>query len=133
MQLPKLKGFIEERAKWAAYYRDELSGVDWLSTPQEPENGNHGWQSFVTLVDPEKAPNSRNELMEILQEQGIATRPGTHAITMLNYYQSKYKLKATDFPGALACHNLSMAIPLHNRMVEDDYKYVVRSIKRISA
>lgn len=131
VQLPKLKGFIEERANWAAFYRQELSGIDWLATPQEPESGKHGWQSFVTVVDPEKAACSRNELMEKLQAKGISTRPGTHAVHMLGLYQEKYGFKPTDFPGALACNDNTMAIPLHNRMTAEDYAYVVHAFKNI--
>ena len=129
VQLPKLEGFIAERAKWAAYYREQLADIDWLHTPQEPENGKHGWQSFVTVVDPDKAPYSRNDLMEKLQAEGISTRPGTHAVHMLGLYQEKYGFKPTDFPGALACNDNTMAIPLHNRMTEEDYAYVVRVLK----
>lgn len=129
VQLPKLRGFIEERAKWAAFYRQELAGIKWLATPQEPESGKHGWQSFVTVVDPQKAPCSRNELMEKLQEKGISTRPGTHAVHMLGLYQEKYGFDPTDFPGALACNDNTMAIPLHNRMTAEDYAYVVHVLK----
>jgi len=131
VQLPKLEGFISERAKWAEFYREQLSGIDWLRLPQEPENGVHGWQSFVTYVDPDKSPRSRNEIMESLQELGVSTRPGTHAVHMLGLYKEKYGFKPTDFPGALACNDNTMAIPLHNRMSEDDYAYVVQMIKSI--
>lgn len=131
VQLPKLEGFIEERAKWAAFYRQELAGIEWIATPQEPESGKHGWQSFVTVVDPQKAPCSRNELMEKLQAKGISTRPGTHAVHMLGLYREKYGFEPTDFPGALACNDNTMAIPLHNRMTAEDYAYVVHVLKNI--
>ncbi len=131
VQLPKLEGFIEERAKWAAYYREQLADIEWLHTPQEPTDGKHGWQSFVTVVDPEQAPFNRNALMEKLQAEGISTRPGTHAVHMLDLYQEKYGYKPTGFPGALACNNNTMAIPLHNRMSGEDYAYVVYVLRGV--
>ena len=93
--------------------------------PSEPPSGRHGWQSFVTYVDPKKAPMPRNKIMERLQSQGIATRPGTHAVHMLNLYRERFGLTPEDFPVARDCSDYSMAIPLHNRMSEDDYRYVV--------
>jgi dTDP-4-amino-4,6-dideoxygalactose transaminase len=131
VQLKKLDQFIDERAKWAAWYSEQLKDIPWLTTPRFGSEFKHGWQSYVTLVDETKAPMPRNEIMEKLQENGISTRPGTHAVHMLNYYSQKYRLKPVDFPGARVANDFSMAIPLHNRMVKDDYKYVVDVLKFI--
>ena len=124
-QLKKLDLFINERAGWAEYYNQELSKIDYLSLPKFGSEYFHGWQSYVTLIDEKKAPFSRNEIMEKLQAKGISTRPGTHAVHMLNYYKQNFNLKDTDYPGAMLANNQSMAIPLHNRMTKDDYEYVV--------
>jgi perosamine synthetase len=129
VQLDKLDSFIDERSKWASWYRDQLSGIDWLILPQEPENGRHGWQSFVTYVDPILAPIPRNDIMEKLQDMGISTRPGTHAVHMLSIYRDRFGLKPNDFPGARECDANTMAIPLHNQMVKEDYEYVVNALK----
>jgi len=131
VQIKKLDQFIDERSKWAAWYSKELAEVKWLKTPQFGNDYKHGWQSFVTLVDEATAPMSRNEIMEKLQENGISTRPGTHAVHMLNFYAEKYNLKPSDFPGAQIANDKSMAIPLHNRMVAEDYQYVVEVIKSL--
>ena len=131
VQLSKMNSFIDERAKWAGWYSRQLHDIEWLRLPSEPENGRHGWQSFVTYVDPNKAPQPRNILMEKLQEKGIATRPGTHAIHMLNLYRQRFGFNDLAFPGAQDCHNHSMAIPLHNRMIKDDYAYVVEALRSI--
>ena len=131
VQLRKLEGFIEERSKWAAFYQRELADVAWLRTPTPPADGRHGWQAYVTWVDPARAPRPRNEIMQQLQEQGISTRPGTHAVHMLGLYRDGYGIKRDDFPGARDCDQNTMAIPLHNAMTEEDYHYVVRNLKSI--
>lgn len=129
VQLQKLDGFIEERSQWASFYRNELTSLPWLHMPVFPRNGAHAWQAFVTYVDPALAPMPRNEMMERLQAAGISTRPGTHAVHMLGYYRERFGLQAEDFPGARDCDQYTMAIPLHNRMKEDDYQYVVETIR----
>jgi len=131
VQLRKLDRFVIERQRWAEFYRDGLAGVPWLRTPQFPVSGSHAWQAFVTYVDPEKAPASRNTIMERLQQRGIATRPGTHAVHMLGYYRTRLGLKADDLPASRDCDVNTMAIPLHNRMTAEDYAYVVDSIRSI--
>ena len=131
VQLKKMNGFIDERAKWAKWYLEELGTIEWLSLPEEPVNGRHGWQSFVTYVDPDRAPMARNEIMDKLQQHGVSTRPGTHAVHMLGLYQERFGLKPDDFPGARDCDANTMAIPLHNRMTADDYEYVVNAIRSL--
>jgi perosamine synthetase len=131
VQIKKLDTFIDERAKWAAWYSEQLKDIAWLRTPHFGPDYKHGWQSFVTFVDESKAPCSRNGIMEKLQDQGISTRPGTHAVHMLNYYAKKYNIQPSDYPGAQAANDLSMAIPLHNRMVAEDYQYVVDVLKSL--
>ena len=74
---------------------------------------------------------SRDKIMESLQEQGVSTRPGTHAVHMLNIYQEKFNIKADDYPAARDCDANTMAIPLHNRMTAEDYKHVVSTLKKI--
>jgi len=133
VQLQKLDRFIAEREQWAAYYRDALAGLGWLRMPQLPaEGGRHAWQAFVTYVDPETAPLPRNEIMARLQERGISTRPGTHAVHQLGYYRESYAIRPDDYPGARDCDANTMAIPLHNRMSKEDYEYVVRCLLEIA-
>ena len=128
VQLTKLDSFISEREEWARFYADRLSEIPWLRMPMFPVDGQHAWQSFVTFVDPEKAPMPRNDIMEKLQDAGISTRPGTHAVHMLGYYVDRYGFGPNDYPGARASNDHSMAIPLHNRMAAEDYEYVVSAL-----
>lgn len=131
VQLGKMDGFIAERDRWARYYRDRLANVSWLQMPAIPDDGAHAWQAFVTRVRPEVAPRARNDMMEALQARGIATRPGTHAVHMLGLYRDRYGLKPEDYPGAQDCDANTMAIPLHNRMDQDDYDYVVQALQSL--
>jgi len=128
-QLTKLDRFIGERHQWADYYTRELASIEWLRTPVTPDGYEHGWQSFVCYIDENRAPMARNVIMQALQDRGISTRPGTHAVHMLGLYQQKYGLKPDDYPAARDCDRFSMAIPLHNRMSPDDYAYVVSALR----
>lgn len=129
VQLGKLERFITERQSWANHYRETLSELKWLQMPVFPAEGRHAWQAFVTYVDPESAPMPRNAIMDRLQQAGVATRPGTHAVHLLGYYAARFGINPGDFPGALACDQNTMAIPLHNRMEAADFEYVVAQLK----
>jgi len=131
VQLSKLDKFIDERNHWANHYKNELSSIEWLRTPEVPLGYKHGWQSYVTFIDESISPLRRNDIMEKLQQYGIATRPGTHAVHMLNVYAKMFNIQPLDYPGAFAADQYSMSIPLHNKMLKEDFEYVVNILKSI--
>jgi dTDP-4-amino-4,6-dideoxygalactose transaminase len=123
VQLTRLDGLVAERARWAAWYDDALADLEWLKTPAVPDGYGHGWQSYVCLVE-DGAPAERDEILRILHEHGIGGRPGTHAVTELGLYREA----AGTRPTARALDERTLAIPLHNRMSEDDYVYVAERL-----
>jgi perosamine synthetase len=132
VQLNKLDRFIAERNTWAQFYESELSDLGWLQLPKRPMAGTHSWQSFVIRITGEHASERRNKLMFRMEENGIATRPGTHAIHSLGYYREKLNLSDRDLPVAATCRDTTIAIPLHNKMIQDDYQRVVDSLSSVS-
>ncbi len=130
-QLRKLDKLLTERRKWAEYYCEKLSNLSWLKMPLSEEGRGDSWQAFVTRVVAEKSPLERNEIMEILESEGISTRPGTHAIHTLKYYAELYSYSDQDYPNAKVCHDTTMAIPLHNCMKKEDYDYVIKKIRAV--
>ncbi|HEY3727768.1 MAG TPA: DegT/DnrJ/EryC1/StrS family aminotransferase [Solirubrobacteraceae bacterium] len=126
VQLRKLDRFIAERRRWASWYAQELASLAWLRVPDVPPGLDHAWQAFVCVVD-EDAPAPRNRLMAALEQKGISTRPGTHAVTELGAYRAW----RGHCPVAARLEEQTMALPLHNRMSEDDFHYVVDELRRL--
>jgi dTDP-4-amino-4,6-dideoxygalactose transaminase len=85
----------------------------------------------VTVVDEDTAPMARNDIMEKLQEAGISTRPGTHAVTELGYYKDRLGLQTGQFAVASRLERQTLALPLHNRMTAEDYAYVSETLHGI--
>lgn len=132
VQLRKLDSFIAERRKWADFYCKELSLIPCLKLPYNSQDYGQSWQAFVCLVKSNKTGMKRDEIMKALLKRGVHTRPGTHAIHTLGLYKNKFNFKSQDFPNALACAQQSLAIPLHNRMTQKDFEYVVSCLKELS-
>ena len=129
VQLGKLDRFIERaRDAGRTFYRCELVRAAWLRLPAVPQTGSHAWQAFVTYVDPATAPMPRNEIMEHLQS-ARHRHPARHARgAHARLLPRAIRLAAEDFPAARDCDANTMAIPLHNRMSADDYKYVADAL-----
>lgn len=127
VQLGRLDNFVAERDRLASRYAEALGTFSWLRTPEVPTGYVHAWQAYVTVVD-QDAPVPRNILMQRLHERGVATRPGTHAVTELDYYRKRFDLAAGQFPVASRLQDTTMAIPLHNAMDDTDLEFVVDAV-----
>ncbi|MCI8699824.1 MAG: DegT/DnrJ/EryC1/StrS family aminotransferase [Clostridia bacterium] len=134
-QMDKMTYITETRRTKADLYRKLLEKVDFINPPVVPENYYHTYQSFVCMIDNEKlnmtveeAHEFRNELMEKLEENKIATRVGTHAVHMLGYYKEKFGYKSKDFDGAYKADSLSITLPLYVQMTDEDQEYVINKI-----
>ena len=136
-QMAKLKWILHERARVARRYDELLADVPWLRRPHTPAQLVHGYQSYVCLFAPEEPTlanvadmhEQRNRVMTVLEQAGIATRPGTHAVHMLGYYRSKYALEPETLPNCLLADRLTMALPLYAQMTEDEQQFVVSTLK----
>ena len=140
-QMQKAEYIMNGRRKVATKYDKVLQDVSELITPYIPENYKHGYQSYVCLfTDGENISNltkeqidriniKRNIFMEKLEDRGIATRQGTHAVHTLGYYKNKNNFKDEDFLMSYAADRLSIALPLYAGMSDEEFEYVILNIK----
>jgi perosamine synthetase len=138
-QMKKAPANLEQRRCWAKRYDEALKGNRMLLAPSVPENYTHGYQSYVCLftdgkdisnltIDTIDALNiKRNEWMFRLEDKGIATRQGTHAVHTLGYYRNKYGLTPKDHIYSYAADRLSITLPLYATMTEEEFEYVINA------
>lgn len=137
-QMDRAEAIIAERKRLAAIYDAAFADLEWLRTPVTPEEYGHGYQSYPCLFQPEEVtPESikrvnamRNAWMDNLLQNGISTRPATHAVHMLAYYRDKYALAAEDFPNAFAANDCSISLPLFHGMSAAEQDHVIAVVRR---
>ncbi|HEX6513416.1 MAG TPA: DegT/DnrJ/EryC1/StrS family aminotransferase, partial [Chloroflexota bacterium] len=136
VQMGRLEGLLAQRRVVARRYDQALRELPWLRTPAVPEGYQHGYQSYVCLFAPERPSldnlptlhERRNALMDRLQQAGVSTRPGTHAVHALGYYRDKYEIAPERFPNALMADHLCLAIPLYAQMTAEEQDYVIAQL-----
>lgn len=137
-QMKKFDFILEQKNRLANRYNELLQDINFLSIPAVPQGFTHTYQSYVTMLQPQSnesiaaANERRNVLMGRLEDMGIATRQGTHAVHMLGAYAKKYGYKYEDLPGAYSCDRLSIALPLYASMTAEEQDYVLRCLKESS-
>ncbi|MGC9398907.1 MAG: DegT/DnrJ/EryC1/StrS family aminotransferase [Anaerolineae bacterium] len=138
VQMDRVDWVLRQRRRLALKYDEQLADLDWLETPVVPEGYLHGYQSYVCLFRPteptlenvSRLHEWRNALMLRMEERGVATRQGTHAPVIQNYYMKKYGFTPDQFPKAFLADRLSLALPLYPQMTEVEQGYVVETLKK---
>ena len=135
-QMDRANQIISERQSLANKYNKAFANLDWLKTPFQSEEYEHGYQSYPCLFMPNEVSAEsiktinvkRNQFMDELLKAGISTRPATHAVHMLSFYKEKYNLSSTDFPNAYAADHCSISLPLFHGMKEDEHNFVIQKV-----
>jgi len=143
-QMDRATDIITERQRLASRYDQAFTNLAWLQTPVQLHGYEHGYQSYPCLFQPDRAKaaarqskkaeikdinTERNLWMDQLQQQGISTRPATHAVHMLSFYRQKYGLQPEDFPNAFAANDCSISLPLFHGMTKAEQDFVIEQAR----
>jgi perosamine synthetase len=136
-QMDRAEWVLAGRARVARAYDERLAGVEWLARPAVAPGFEHGYQSYVCLFQPEplridtvdRLHDCRNRLMAAMEARGVATRPGTHAPVLLDYYRHRYAIDRSAFPNALFADRSSLSLPLYPQMTDGDIDLVCASLR----
>ena len=118
-QVRRLEALLAARERIAAGYAERLADLPVL-LPAADEGDRHGWQAYVIQLD------RRDEAMERLRAQGIQCQIGTYALHRLSAYRDQ-----GEFPGADACFERSLALPLHTRLTEAELDRVAEALTAV--
>jgi dTDP-4-amino-4,6-dideoxygalactose transaminase len=140
-QMNRAEWVLGERRRLAAQYDAMLASIEWLRVPVAPPRFEHGYQAYVCLFQPQRPSLTtidsihrlRNTLMATLEEEGIATRQGTHAAALVGYYAQRYQLTPDHFPNAWIADRASLTLPLYPGMSGGDQETVVQALQRAFA
>ncbi len=140
-QMGRAAEILTARARVARGYDDALRKLSWLRLPVTPTGYVHGYQAYVCLFAPDdptpanvdRLSRLRNEVMARLEHVGIATRQGTHAPVLADYYARKYAIRPEQYPNAWLSDRLSLTLPLYPQMRADEQTFVCRMLAEVGA
>lgn len=127
-QLARLDWIVGERRKLADRYHAGLQDIKCIRLPKEAEGYFTNWQSYsITLLD--DCPVERNDLMQKMLDEGIATRRGI----MTSHRETAYKeeCKGLSLPVSEKAADRSIIIPLYVPMAMEDQDRVISTFRRI--
>jgi perosamine synthetase len=123
-QLKHLSEIIRRRRFLAKRYGESLARIPGLALPEEPPWARSNWQSYCVRL-PEKC--DQHQVMQIMLEQGVATRRGVMCAHREGAYADVLHHGALQESEEAQDH--CIILPLYHQMSEDDQAYVVKVLK----
>ncbi len=124
-QMKKLETIVGMRRKLAARYDASFKDHPWIRPPFVPEECETNYQSYAVQLT-ESAPVSRNRLMQMLLDAGIASRRGI----MLSHLEPPYADQPLRQPlnhSEWASEN-SLLLPLYPSMTIEEQDFVIEQL-----
>jgi perosamine synthetase len=121
-QLAVLERMLASRRRLAERYTELLADVPEVEPPFEPPDRTHPWQSYMIRL--RDTPVARDDLIQSLLDEGIATRRGVMAIHLeAPYAQPRYNLPETE-----AAARSTLILPLFPELTDEEQDYVVERL-----
>jgi dTDP-4-amino-4,6-dideoxygalactose transaminase len=127
-QLPRLDGWIDERARQAERYDDLVDGLPLTTPPPADPRSRHAWHLYSVLVDPD-AGMGRDELLEFLRDHKIGTGVHYRGVHLHPYYRDRYALDPGAFPVASDMSARTLSLPLGPGVGDSDQDDVVAALR----
>lgn len=131
-QLKALHQFNERRRQIVARYQEAFKAWDELTCPSVPEyDHTHVWHLYIPLLNLDKSPVTRDELMARMKEKNIGLGFHYQAAHLYTHYEKTYGYKTGDFPHAEDYAHRAMSLPLFPSMTERDQEDVIEAFDQI--
>ena len=127
-QLKKLPGFLERRQYLAKRYFDSLVDLPLTLPVDDVDDGSHSWHLFVIRVQ-DNSPVNRDELIQILSDQGIGSSVHYVPLHRQPYWRDKYQLTIDMFPITDKAYQAMLSIPLYTAMSDEQQDRVIQVLR----
>jgi len=127
-QLKKLPGFLNRRQYLAKRYFDSLSDLPLTLPVDDVDGGSHSWHLFVIRVQ-DNSPVNRDELIQILSDQGIGSSVHYVPLHCQPYWRDKYQLTIDMFPETDKAYQAMLSIPLYTAMSDEQQDRVIQALR----
>ena len=131
-QLPRLEGFLAERARLAERYEELLSGLPGLLLPQRVAYPvRHAWHLYTPLVDVDRLTITRDRFMEELKKRNIGSGLHYMAAHEFSFYAERFGWRPEDFPEAHFVSERIVSLPLFPGLTDRDQDDVVEAVAQV--
>ncbi len=123
-QLDRYQGLLERRKEIIKKYDAVCDELGVFHLRHYGEDYNSSGHLYLTRI-PEIDEGQRNEIIEKMAENGVATNVHYKPLPMMTAYKA-YGWDIQDFPNAYDYYHNLITLPLHTKLSDDDIDYVLK-------
>ncbi len=121
-QLSRLDELLAKRERVAGWYNERLANAELVETPQILATTTRmSWFVYVVRIG---RPADRGEVLNLLDKDGVPSRPYFTPIHLQPFYANKFGYQRGDFPVTERLGDVSLALPFSSVMTEEQVDYV---------
>ena len=124
-QLNQLDKIIKKRLDFGRRYK-KLN----VSFQKAPENTTVNNQTMAALLPAQVKENGRDNLRRYLADNGVESQVASYCIGLLPNLAKCFNTDYTQTPAASMAHKFGIALPLHNKLTNEDIDYVVCLVEK---
>ncbi|MEM2045741.1 MAG: DegT/DnrJ/EryC1/StrS family aminotransferase [Candidatus Bathyarchaeia archaeon] len=124
--LRRLDALLQERARKARYYIEQIRTHTHFEPPPWPEGVTHTFKDFTVLV-PEALSDRRDAVMAVLGERGVETRAYFYPPVHEQWFFRRFADRPLPRTEALARRVIT--IPFYTTITEEEMDYVVKALQ----
>lgn len=115
---------------WRQY--DEAFADLPVTLPVPPSRGSrHALHLYTLLIEPSRAPVTRDQFIGALHRRGVGTGVHYRAIPEYSAYQKRFGWVASDYPNAQAIGHSTVSIPLSASLRDSDIQKVIEAVRDV--
>lgn len=124
-QLENIHWHLKKRKEIADLYKKYLTNLSTYISMHDEQNWAEHSYWMVSILLKEETKLDRDQLMGVLQKDGIETRPVFYPMHVLPPYKEEHP----EYPVADFVASRGINLPTHAFLTEDDIKYIVNKIE----
>jgi perosamine synthetase len=124
-QLENINKFLEKRRLIAQWYNGKLKDIPGITLPIEKDYAHHSYWMYTILIEDEFGKN-RDDVIEMLQENGVETRPVFYPMHIMPVYREDSG--RLEYAEEAASRGINL--PTFYDLKEDDVKFIVSLIRK---
>jgi len=131
-QLERLPELLSKRETIAHWYAEALSPLgDDIVLPPEMPDASRSWFVYVVRLRDHFAEDSRDQIIQYLQEMSIASAPYFPSIHLQPFYRQQFGFKPGDFPKSEAASARTLALPFFPDLTREQVVVVSNAIRSV--
>lgn len=129
-QFQRIAKILDYKNHLSALYLNKLAENKNLLLPGVHLSKTHTWQSFHIVLE---GSINRDCLIEKLKQAGVGVNYGAQCIPCQSFYMKKYNLDCPKlYPEALRAYTKGLALPLYEKLNENDIEIVVKNLNNLT-